>query len=670
MKRTSILALVFVCFAFLPPAKKFIDPANMDTSVKPGDNFYRYANGNWMKNNPVPPSKSRWGSFDELFEESRKKLRNLLETAAASAASDPASQKIGDFFTSGMDSIGIEKMGYKPIQPDLDRIAKITDINGVLDEIVNQHKNGIGSSLVSFSVDQDLKNVNAYIPQFDQAGILLPDRDYYFKTDARSTAIREAYVPHIRRMFMLVGVDSTKAQKNADVVMRMETSLAKTHLTRVELRDPQKIYHKFLVADLSATTPSINWATLLQKFGVTAKVDSVLASNPVFLKSADSLLTASSVDDWKAYLTWHLLKNSASFLSTPFVDENFTFAKVLTGQKEQTPRWQRISNLIDRQMGDELGKLYVAKFFKPAAKSRMLALVNNLQQTFASRIKRLDWMGPQTQQRALEKLEAFTKKIAYPDKWKNYSSVVIKKDRFLDNIRSAAAWNYQDMINRFGKPVDKSRWEMTPPTINAYYNPTNNEIVFPAGILQYPFFDNEADDAVNYGAIGGAIGHEMTHGFDDQGRQFAADGNLTDWWTDEDAKRFKEKADSVVRQYNAVTVQDTIHVNGQLTLGENLADLGALAIAYEAFTHTKQFKEGKKIDGFTPQQRFFLSWAQVWRSNILPETEAQYIVIDPHSPPKYRVNVPLSNLTEWYNAFGVKEGDSMYRPVNERIKVW
>lgn len=642
----------------------------MDLSVKPGDNFYRYANGNWMKNNPVPASKVRWGSFDELFEESRKKLRNLLESAAASAASDPASQKIGDFFTSGMDSIGIEKLGYQPIQADLERISGIADVNGVLNEVVMQHKNGIGSSLLSFSVDQDLKNVNAYIPQFDQAGILLPDRDYYFKTDARSVAIREAYIPHIRRMFMLTGIDSVTAQNDAGVVMRMETALAKTHLTRVELRDPQKVYHKFLVADLSASTPSVNWATMLQQFGVTGQVDSVLVSNPVFLKSADSLLTSASIDDWKVYLSWHLLKNSASFLSTPFVDENFTFAQVLTGQKEQTPRWQRVSSLIDRQMGDELGKLYVAKFFKPAAKSRMLALVNNLQQTFGSRIKRLDWMGPETQQKALEKLESFTKKIAYPDKWKNYGSVVIKKDQFLANIRSAAAWNYQDMIGRYGKPVDKSRWEMTPPTINAYYNPSNNEIVFPAGILQFPFFDFEADDAINYGAIGGAIGHEMTHGFDDQGRQFAADGNLRDWWTEEDAKKFKEKADAVVKQYNAVTVQDTIHVNGELTLGENLADLGALAIAFEAFTHTRQFKEGKKIDGFTPQQRFFLSWAQVWRSNIRPETEAQYIVIDPHSPPKYRVNVPLSNLTEWYDAFGVKEGDSMFRPVNERIKIW
>ena len=670
MKRTGLLALIFVCFAWQPPAKKFIDPANMDVSIKPGDNFYRYANGNWIKNNPVPPSKVRWGSFDNLFEETRKRLQTLLETAAAKASTDPASQKIGDFFTSGMDSLTIEKRGFEPIKPELERISQVNDVNEVLEEIVQQHRSGINSTLFAFSVDQDLKNVNVYIPQFDQSGILLPDRDYYFKNDARSIAIREAYVPHIRRMFMLIGTDSAAAQKQAEAVMRMETSLAKTHLTRVELRDPQKIYHKFLVADLSSSTPSINWQTMLQAFGVTAKVDSILASNPVFLKSADSLLTSASIDDWKSYLTWHLLRNTASYLSSPFVDENFAFSRVLSGQKEQTPRWQRVSNLIDRQLGDELGKLYVAKYFRPAAKSRMLALVNNLQATFASRIKRLDWMSAETQQKALEKLNTFTKKIAYPDKWKDYKSVVIKKDAFLSNVRSAAAWNYNDMIRRYGQPVDKSEWIMTPPTINAYYNPTNNEIVFPAGILQFPFFDFEADDAINYGAIAGAIGHEMTHGFDDQGRQFAADGNLRDWWTEQDATKFKKLADKVVKQYSELTVQDTIHVNGQLTLGENLADLGGLAIAYEAFSHTKQFKEGRKIDGFTPQQRFFLSWAQVWRTNILPETEAQRIIIDPHSPPQYRVNVPLSNLNEWYDAFNVKKGDKMFRPADERIKVW
>jgi putative endopeptidase len=671
LRRITLIAVCFIfCFAYTPPKKKFIDTANMDTSIRPGDNFYAYANGNWMKNNPVPPSKTRWGSFDELREQSSQRLKSLLESAAAHASTDSASQKIGDFYTSGMDSISIEKAGYQPIKNDLERIGRITDINGILSEAAEQHKSGISTVLYNFGVDQDPKNVNRYVPQFEQSGIMLPDRDYYLKNDGRSLTIRKAYLKHIANLFELTGTDSVAADKKADVVMRIETALAKTHLTRVELRDPYKTYNKLSIADLNALTPSIEWTDMLKKLDLDQKVDSVLFDNPTFVRSYDLLLSALPIEDWKTYLSWHLIKNTASFLSSAFVNENFAFAKILTGQKEPTPRWQRLSGLIDRQLGDELGKLYVAKYFKPAAKSRMLDLVNNLQQTFAVRIKKLDWMTPVTKEKALEKLNAFTKKIAYPDKWKDYSSVVITKNNLIENIRSSAQWNYNYMIARYGKPVDKTIWGMTPPTINAYYNPTNNEIVFPAGILQFPFFDNDADDAVNYGAIAGAIGHEMTHGFDDQGRQFAADGNLRDWWTEDDAKQFKDRADKVVQQYNGLTVQDSIHVNGKLTLGENLADFGGLAMSYEAFTHTKQFREGKKIDGFTPAQRFFLSWAQVWRGNILPETEAQYIMIDPHSPARFRANVPVSNMDEWYAAFGVKEGDKMYKAPDKRIKVW
>ncbi|HZI00278.1 MAG TPA: M13 family metallopeptidase, partial [Flavisolibacter sp.] len=382
------------------------------------------------------------------------------------------------------------------------------------------------------------------------------------------------------------------------------------------------------------------------------------------------LLTAVHLQDWKTYLKWHLLNNAANYLSTDFARQNFAMSQVLTGQKEMTPRWQFISSIIDNQLGDQLGQLYVAKYFRPEAKQRMVELVQNLQTTFAERIKKLDWMSDATKMQAMEKLNAFTTKIAYPDQWKDYSAIDIKKEDFLGNARRASQWAYNDMINRWGKPVDKGRWGMTPPTINAYYSATNNEIAFPAGILQFPFFDFGADDAVNYGGIGAVIGHEITHGFDDNGSQYAADGNLKNWWTKEDADKFKAKANQVVEQYNAYTVLDTIHVNGRLTLGENLADLGGLSIAYDAFTKTKQFKEGKKIDGFTPAQRFFLSWAQVWRNNALPETQAQLILTDSHSPGMHRANGPLVNIDAWYQAFNIQPGDKMYKAPEQRIRVW
>jgi putative endopeptidase len=383
----------------------------------------------------------------------------------------------------------------------------------------------------------------------------------------------------------------------------------------------------------------------------------------------DLLLTAVALRDWKDYLQWNVVRSSAPLLSNAFVLETFTFNQVLSGQKEQTPRWQRMSRLVDEQLGDQLGQIYVEKYFSAAAKQRMQELVSNLQETFSARISRVDWMSEETKQKAKEKLQAFLKKIGYPDTWKDYSSVTIRRDDLVGNVRRCGIWNYDDNVTRLGKPVDRTRWSMTPPTINAYYNPSNNEIVFPAGILQFPFFDFEADDAVNYGGIGAVIGHEMTHGFDDQGRQFAADGNLKDWWNKSDADKFKTKADEVVTQYNGYPV-DTLHVNGRLTLGENLADLGGLSIAYEAFTKTKQFKEGKKIDGFTPAQRFFLSWAQVWRGNVLPRTAAQLILTDPHSPGNYRGNGPLTNVDAWYEAFDIKPGDKMYKAPEQRTKIW
>jgi putative endopeptidase len=667
----AVLA-VSVLSATPPPGKKkkkFIDPVNMDLTVRPGDNFYLYANGAWVKNNPVPPSKTRWGSFDELREESLRRLRVLLDEAAANASRDAQSQKIGDFYTSGMDSAALEGLGYQPIQADLDRIAGLSSLDGMFDEMAYERVHGISSGLLGFGIGPDRKNVSQYIPQVGQGGTTLPDRDYYLKNDARSTGIRVAYAKHLNNMFRLIGRTDAEAARAADAVQRIEKALAKAQLSRVELRDPYKTYNKFAWKDLSATTPAIDWKALAEKMQV-RNADSLVVTNPAFLKSVDLLLTAVSLDDWKAYMQWNLLRSSAPFLSNAFVQESFTFNKVLTGQKEQTPRWQRVSGLIDGNLGDLLGQLYVAKHFSAAAKQRMQELVNNLQQTFGERIKRVDWMSEETKQKAQEKLSAFLKKIGYPDKWKDYSSITIKKNDLLGNVRSCNVYAFSENVSQLGKPVDKTKWTMTPPTINAYYNPSNNEIVFPAGILQFPFFDFDADDAINYGGIGAVIGHEMTHGFDDQGRQFAADGNLKDWWTKADADKFKTRADEVVAQYNGFTVLDTMHLNGRLTLGENLADLGGLSIAYEAFTKTAQFKEGKKIDGFTPAQRFFLNWAQVWRSNTLPETSAQLVLTDPHSPGMYRANAPLTNIDAWYEAFDVKEGDKMYKPADKRTRIW
>jgi putative endopeptidase len=673
----NILKLAFLgagalAIAFAPAGDKkpkYIDRANMDFSVKPGDNFFLYANGNWIKKNPVPPSKTRWGSFDELREESSKRMRYLLEDAAAHTSTGTVQQKIGDFYSSGMDSAYIESLGISPVKADLQRIDAIHDVDGFLKELAYDRTQGLGSALFGFSIQPDRKNVNVYIPALSQGGTSLPDRDYYIKNDNRSTTIRNAFRQHVARIFELAGEPSSKATADADAVMRIETALAKAQMSRVEMRDPYKTYNKYSVKDLSATTPSIDWNDVLEQLQLEG-ADSVVVNNPSFFKTMDALLSAVPVNDWKTYLKWHVLNSASGYLTSAFVKENFNYTQVLSGQKEQTPRWQVVSGQIDNALGDLLGQLYVAKYFKPEAKQRMQDLVNNLQQTFAGRIRQLDWMSDETKTRALEKLNAFTKKIAYPDKWREYNDVTISRNDYLGNARRMTRWNYNDMISRYGKPVDKTRWGMTPPTINAYYNPSNNEIVFPAGILQFPFFDFGADDAVNYGGIGAVIGHEMTHGFDDQGSQFGADGNLKNWWSKEDEQKFKQRTGRVVNQYNNFAVLDSIHVNGKLTLGENLADLGGLNIAYEAFTHTKQFKEGKKIDGFTPTQRFFLNWAQIWRNNTLPETAAQLILVDPHSPGMFRANGPVVNMDAWYEAFNVQPGDRMYVAPSERIRIW
>lgn len=671
--KKNVLLLSFFLFNLITTqaqeTTKYIDKSNMDLSVAPGDNFYQYANGTWLKNNPVPNSKTRWGSFDLLREESSKRLQILLEDAIKNREKDRATQIIADFFSSGMDSVTIESKGYSPIKADLERLNKLNSIKDVLNEITTLRTMGMGSALFGSFVGPDRKNVAVYIPSISQGGTSLPDRDYYLKDDPRSLKIREAYKTHLNKIFTLVGEDETTAKSSTASVIKIETALAKAQMSRVEMRDPYKTYNKFAIKDLTALTPNINWSLVLEELKIKG-ADSIITNNPNFLKTVDALLTELPINDWKSYLRWTVIRSASPYLSSAFVNADFELTKVQTGQKEQTPRWQRMSSLIDRSLGDFIGQLYVEKYFKPEAKARMLELVNNLQSTFADRIQRLDWMSEETKTKALEKLNAFVKKIGYPDKWKTYDGVTASKNDFIGNVRNASVWQYNNMVNRMGKPVDRTEMNMTPPTINASYNPSNNDITFPAGILQFPFFDFGADDAVNYGGIGAVIGHEMTHGFDDQGRQYAADGNLKDWWTKDDATKFTAKAGEVVEQYNAFTVLDTIHVNGKLTLGENLADLGGLNIAYEAFTKTEQFKKSKKIDGFNPTQRFFLSWAQVWRSNALPETQAQLIITDPHSPGMHRANGPIVNMDSWYKAFNVKPKNAMYKEESKRTKTW
>lgn len=651
--------------------RKLLDPANMDTTVHPGDNFFQYANGAWLKNNPIPKSQTRWGSFNELDENNNKILRQLLDSAAAitTAAKGSSIQMVGDFYRTGMDSVAIDKAGLLPLKSRLERIEQIKDINGLMSEIALAHTEGIGQ-LFNFSISPDDKNVTKQICQFYQGGLGMPGREYYFDKDARTAAIRTAYQQYLVDMLQQMGADAATAAKNAAAIYKLELTLAGASLTRVEMRDPYKLYNKYNVDGIGKVAPGIDWTALLQGLKV-GNADSMIVATPGFFAQVGKELKATPLDVWKQYLRFHLANDMAPFLSHNFDSLRFSFyGKTMRGQLEQEVRWKRILKVVDGSIGEMLGQMYVDKTFKPSAKERMLELVDNLQKTYAERIQRLDWMSNETKQKALVKLNGFMKKIGYPDKWKDYSAMTIVNNDYLANVLAASQWEYNYTISKLGKPVDKAEWVMTPPTVNAYYNPGFNEIVFPAGILQYPFFDEAADDAVNYGGIGAVIGHEMTHGFDDQGSLYSADGNLSNWWTSEDSTNFRIKTSMVVDMYGKIVALDTTHINGSLTVGENLADLGGLSIAYEAFKKTKQGKSTEKIDGFTPDQRFFLSWAQVWRAATRPEEMASRLKTDPHSPNEYRCNVPVSNMEAWYQAFNIKETDKMYRPENERAMVW
>lgn len=651
--------------------RKFIDPANMDLSVKPGNDFYLYASGNWIKNNPVPPKETRWGSFMELREFNIKAVKDILEKSASfqNAAEGSIEKRVGDFYFAGMDSLTIDRLGIDPIKPHLNRISEIKDRKGIIDEANYQRKLGLSSPFFGFFIAQDRKNVEKMAAQLSQGGTFLPDRDYYIKNDGRNPSIQEAFKKYILTLFILTGDLPEKAAQNSITVYELEKRMAQAQMSRVEMRDPYKTYNKFAIADFSKITPGLEWNSILSQLGV-FKEDSILINHPSFFTEISTIIGSEPLENLKAYLKWNVLKSAAAHLNQPFIEASFSFNQVLSGQKVPTPRWQKMSQLTDGSIGDLLGQLYVKEHFNKEAKVKMDALVENLRKAFAKRISNLDWMTEPTKEKALAKLKAFRPKVGFTSKWKTYDGLVIKRTSHFENVVNVGKWNYEFMISQLGKPVDRERWGMTSPTVNAYYNATLNEIVFPAGILQFPFFDAKADDAVNYGGIGAVIGHEMSHGFDDSGSKYDADGTLRNWWTDVDRKQFEAKTVKLGKQFDGYTVLDTIHVNGKLTMGENIGDLGGLNVAYEAFKMTDQGKSDVKIDGFTPDQRFFLSWAQVWRGNILPQTAAQLIVTDNHSPGPYRTIGAPVNMDAWYKAFDVKKGDKLFKEPKERIKIW
>ncbi len=652
-----------------------LDAKNMDTSVKPQDDFYLYANGGWLKGNPVPPEYSRWGSFDELTEKNNDALHKIADKAAnthVDAKTAPEVQKVGDYYASGMDekTIGAERI--RPLEEELKRIDAIKNRADVLKAVAHLHTTGVGA-FFEFGSGQDEKDSTREIAQAAQGGLGLPDRDYYTKTDEDSKKKRAAYVEHVTKMLTLLGEPASKATGDAKKIMAFETSLAKASRTRVELRDPQKNYNKMSQADLQKLTPDWNWADYFVAINL-AEPGDINVGQPEFFKAANAAFTSTSIEDWKTYLRWHLINAAAEDLSDDFVNEDFTFKEgVLRGTKQIKPRWKRVVASTDEGLGDALGKLYVADYFPPEAKARALEMINNLKAALADRIKTLDWMDEPTKQEALKKLAAMNVKIGYPDKWRDYSLLKIDRGPYVLNTMRAANFEVNRELKKIGKPVDRTEWGMTPPTVNAYYNANMNEIVFPAGILQPPFFEPKADDAVNYGGMGAVIGHEMTHGFDDQGRQFDASGNLRDWWSPESAAKFKDRSQAVVQQYSEYEPIPGVHINGEMTQGENIADIGGVKLAYaalqKALEKNPQARE-QKIDGLTPEQRFFLGWAQVWRANQREQDLRLRLNTDPHSPTRYRCNGPISNMPEFAKAFNLPEDCPMVRPPDKRVNIW
>ena len=648
-----------------------VDLTILDRTCKPCEDFFHYANGEWLKKNPVPAAYPTWGRFNELAERNREQLHGILESASANVKALPGSneQKIGDFYASCMDEKDVNAAGAKPLDPEFNRIGAISGAMDLQAEVARLQGMGVGA-LFEFGSTQDAKNSSEVIGGADQGGLGLPDRDYYTKTDDRSKDVRRQYQEHVAKMFELVGDDAAKAATEAKTVLDLETKLAEASLTNVERRDPEKTYHKMSRAELRTLTPSWSWDSYFQEIGY-ANIDSVDVSAPKFFETVNQELKEAPADSWKVYLRWHLVNTAAPWLSQPFVDEDFNFkGRVLQGTKELLPRWKRCVTATDRKLGEALGQIYVEKYFPPKAKARALEMVNHLIAALQDDLQTLAWMGPATRQQALAKLATFTRKIGYPDKWRDYSAYQVDRGSYATNQMRGAQFAFKRDLNKIGKPVDRTEWDMTPPTVNAYYNAELNEIVFPAGILQPPFFDPDADDASNYGGMGAVIGHEMTHGFDDEGRKFDAKGNLRDWWTPEDEKNFNERAECVKKQFESYTVQDEIHEKGDLVLGESIADLGGLNLAFRALQKELAGKKQPLIGGFAPEQRFFLSYTQIWAANDRPEYERLMVNTNPHPLARLRAIASPSNMPAFAQAFSCKEGDPMVRPSAIRCQIW
>jgi putative endopeptidase len=647
-----------------------LDRRNLDPSVSPCVDFYQYANGGWLARNPIPADQSSWGIGTEMRERNYVLLREIMdEAAAANAPAGSSKQKVADFWRTAMDTAKIEKDGAAPLAADLQRIAALGTPADVAAYVRDQLRQGANTAF-GLGVLQDLQDSNRYIVYAVQGGLGLPDRDYYTRTDEESAKLRDRYVTHVAGMLQMLGDSPETAQAAAREILALETRLASASLTNVELRDPANYYNIKTPAEADALSPRFSWSALFDALGMKS-LPNFSYAHPKFFAELDEALGDVPLGTWKSYLRWQLVNEAAPYLSEAFVQKDFDFyGRTLQGTQEMRPRWKRVIDQTSGSLGEALGQVYVERAFPPATKGRADQMIEGLRATIRTRISALDWMGEETRQQALAKLSTFVSKIGYPDKWRDYSALTIGRDSYLANVRAANAFEARRNFDKIGQPIDRGEWGMAPQTINAYYNPLQNEIVFPAAIMQPPFFDGTIDDAVNYGAMGGVIGHEFMHGFDDQGSRFDAQGNMKSWWTDEDRKRFEERTKKLVDQYGQFVAVDDLRVNGQLTLGENIGDLAGVTMAYHAHQAALAGQERTEIDGFTPEQRFFLSWAQSWRRNQRPEALKLQVNTDPHSPSKFRVIGPISNMPEFAAAFGCKEGDPMVVPAAQRAVIW
>jgi putative endopeptidase len=661
--RPVAAAAVIFTFAVVAMAQgKGFDTSRMDRTVDACTDFFEYANGSWLKSTTIPASESRWGTFNILGDNNNATLRQILETASKSkAANGTDGQMIGDFYASCMDEAAIDRAGAKPLHPYFREIEKMKTVADLEKEVAAMHNSGM-PALFGFGGAPDLKNSSMVIINAGQGGLTLPNRDYYVNTDAKSVETRQKFVEHMTNMFKLLGDDPDKAAANAKTVLDIQTRLATASLSQVELRNPDNRYNKISLAAAQEITPNFSWKEYMSIRGISVAPD-LNFGQPNFFKEVNAMLTQVPIEDWKTYLRWMTVNAAAPALAKPFADENFKFfGTYLAGQKERQPRWKQCVQTVDNNLGEALGMEFVKTNFTPKAKARMDELITNLFASLKDRINGLEWMTDTTKVQAQGKLASFKRKIGYPEKLRGYKGLVVDSDSYADNILRSRAFQIKRNVEDIGKPVDRTRWGFTPPTVNASYNPSNNDITFPAGILQPPFFNFEADDAINYGAIGGVIGHEITHGFDDQGSRYDAEGNLKMWWTADDRTKFEERAACVIKQFNEYEVQPGLFINGKLTLGENIGDFAGLTVSYDAFMRSLQGKpKPAEIDGFTPEQRFFLGWAQVWAGKYTPEAERLQVATNPHSLPRWRVNGPLSNMPQFRAAFGCKEGQAMVR---------